>query len=126
MLDTSTYLIWKPYPNTKAVEKLKDFGGTIYEDRWDEALDNFTGSIVDNPTVNAKYVYFFQKFLYLYFVPRMILRQIFTQKLKYFTTLYKYAKYSRKLGIGLYDMMRNFTYKNELRMKCQLIPEEYL
>ena len=64
MLDTSTYLIWKPYPNTKAVEKLKDFGGTIYEDRWDEALDNFTGSIVDNPTVNAKYVYFFQKFLY--------------------------------------------------------------
>lgn len=126
MLDTSTYLIWKPYPNTRAVEKLKEFGGKILEERWDEALDNFTGSIVDHPTVKAGTVQWFQRMLYWYFVPRMILRQIFTQKIGYLTGLWRYLLFSRKLGIGIYDTMRNFTYKNELKLKCQLIPKEYL
>jgi len=125
-LDTTTYLIWKPYPNTKAVEKLKEFGGRIYEDRWDEALDNFTGSIVDNPTVNATLVLWFQRFLNLYFVPKMIFRQIRRQKFKFFSGLWHYFLYSKKLGIDFYSTMRNFVYKNELKMKCQIIPKEYL
>jgi anaerobic magnesium-protoporphyrin IX monomethyl ester cyclase len=126
MLDTSTYLIWKPYPNTKAVDKLKEFGGVIHEDRWCEALDNFTGSIVDNTAVSATYVLWFQRMLYWYFVPRMIFRQMVTQKLKYLKYLTRYLIYSKKLGIGLYDTMRNFTYKNELRLKAKLLPKEDL
>ncbi|MCL6451003.1 MAG: B12-binding domain-containing radical SAM protein, partial [Acetobacteraceae bacterium] len=115
--DTPTFYVYKPLPATRALETLKALGGSVV-DLWPKkVVDIRFGGMVYTPHLTPRQVERLQTRFILYFIPRLVLKQMRIWKLKYFTRLISYWRLNRRYGLGLVDILRNYTYMTGIEMQ---------
>lgn len=110
--ETTVFHVWKPLPGTKAVDKLREFGGKM-SDRWArEVVDITRTSFITTPYIGPFTIGWFQTRVLTAMTLRKVFSQLWYQKHRFFVNFFRYIALCRRNGFKLFDMLKNFTYVN--------------
>jgi len=112
MAETTVFHVWKPLPGTKAVDKLREFGGKM-SNRWaKEVVDITRTSFITTPYIGPLTIGWFQTRVLTVMTLQKLFSQLWYQKHRFFVNFFRYLVLSRRSGFKLFDMLKNFTYVN--------------
>ncbi|MBN1593264.1 MAG: B12-binding domain-containing radical SAM protein [Candidatus Coatesbacteria bacterium] len=110
--ETTVFHVWKPLPNTKAVDKLNELGGRM-GNRWDKEVVDITRiSFITTPYIGPYTIGWFQTRVLTGITLRKIFSQFWYQKHRFIVNFFKYFALCRRNGFKLFDTLKNFTYVN--------------
>ena len=94
------FFIYRPLPNTRAMDKIKAMGNTIDACEFDKIDSLHFGAALNTGNLKPKDVVRYQKKMFAYFLTKRIFKLIKTQKLKFFTNMIGYGFNGMRYGLS--------------------------